>query len=185
MSANNVEIINKEVVRSAYEYAMRCHVGTNHSYDEKPYETHLSMVAQTGIQFLNHIKEADREIVISACWLHDVIEDCRENFNSVKKNTNEKVAEIVFLCTALRGRTRKERYRDEFYDAIRPNALAVYVKLCDRIANVEYSRKSGSNMYTVYYSENKRFLEKLEIEESFYEPMRDHLLSLFEHLDNI
>lgn len=58
------------------------------------------------------------------------------------------MAEIVFCVTNEQGRNRKERIK-RTYPKIRNNRWAQFVKLCDRIANVEHSLETKSRMFDV------------------------------------
>lgn len=147
--------------QQAKQYAIERHHSTNHRYNGEPYHVHLEMVVEVAEKFINLIPEPDRDDVLSACWCHDVIEDCRETFNDVKKATNERVAEIVYACTNEKGKNRKERANAKYYEGVRNTPYASFVKLCDRAANVRYSREKGSRMLGLYKDEMAGFLEKV------------------------
>ena len=158
------------------EYALKCHSETNHLYDGKPFEVHLQMVVGVANRFKHLIPPDKWEVVESACWCHDVIEDTRQTYNDVKSATNQEIAEIVYALTNEKGRNRKERANDRYYDGIRDTPYARFVKICDRIANVEYSMLTGSRMYEMYKKENMGFYDQLYSPE--YEEMFDYLVSL-------
>lgn len=149
----------------AREYAIKCHKETNHLYDGKPYSFHLQMVVDLGFQYLHHIPEADLDNVLAACWTHDVIEDCRQTYNDVLKATNKTVAEITYALTNEKGKNRKERANDRYYEGLRACLFADYVKICDRLANVKYSVNNGSPMAELYLKEyyDFRWLVDLKI----------------------
>jgi (p)ppGpp synthase/HD superfamily hydrolase len=160
------------------KFAFNAHAETNHKYgDRYPYSLHLSEVAGTAEHFeelLPKNKEF-REKVLATCYLHDSIEDARLTYNDVKEATDsEEIAEAVFMLTNLRGRTRKERANDEYYKGIRENKIARFVKLCDRIANMKFSRDEGSRMLGMYRKELPEFLEKTGADE-FYPEMAEYL----------
>ena len=145
------------------EYAIKAHSDTNHIYDEYlPYEFHLRMVVKNAEKFIHLVPVETNEDVINACWCHDLIEDTRENYNSVKKNSSYITAEIARACTNLgRGRTREERMPDWIYEDIKTTPFATFVKLCDRIANSQYSKMTGSDMYEKYQKEHEHFKKML------------------------
>ena len=134
---------------------------TNHLYDGEPYSVHLSMVAMFAKKYIDCISSESQNDVLFACWLHDTIEDCRLTYNDIKEVAGETVANIVYAVTNEKGKTRKERANDVYYEGIRQTRYAVYVKLCDRLANVQYSLDNNSRMYSVYQNENHAFLEAL------------------------
>lgn len=150
---------------TAQEYAISQHAATNHYYDKYlPYEFHLRMVVQVAKQFIHLIPQYERDNVYDACWMHDLIEDCRCSYNDVLKNSNIPTAEIVRACTNYtRGRNRKERMPDECYHDILTVQNALFVKLCDRIANIQYSKMSGSSMFEMYKKEHHYFAMKLNV----------------------
>lgn len=169
-------------IKNIEEFAIDAHHSTNHYYDEYlPYEFHLRMVVKVAKDFLFLIPKEKHHLIIAACFLHDSIEDARQNYNSIKKIANdEQVAEIVRAVTNYgRGRDRNERMPDFVYDDIKNVEYATFVKLCDRIANVQYSKMTGSNMFEKYGKEHEHFKTKLYIENSYNEELWLYLEQLF------
>ena len=165
---------------NAKEYALEAHRSTNHYYDTYlPYEFHLRMVVKVCETHKDLIPKVDYDNVLAACWLHDTIEDCRKNYNDIKEATSEYVAEIVRAVTNYsRGRNRKERMPDLCYSDMRDTPYAAFVKLCDRIANVQYSKMTGSSMFDKYKKEQEEFQHKLRVGDN-YNSMWDELNGLF------
>ncbi len=119
----------------------------NQKYDHSlPYSFHLNMVAAQAKQFSDLLSGEDYAKVVWGCYGHDLIEDARLSYNDIKFHTGEEIAEIIFLCTEMRGRDRGERKNNQFYNDLMTNKLAVFVKLCDIMANSLYSTLSGSSM---------------------------------------
>lgn len=176
------------------QWCLDQHRNTNHMYDKYlPYEFHLRMVVEVFRKFQNVLllsypeiptKEmADKilENVELACWGHDLIEDTRVTYNDVAENTNLVVADLVYALTNEKGRNRKERANEAYYAGIRNVRHGVFVKLCDRIANVQYSKMSGSRMFEMYRKENQLFVENLSWYENHpYIKLFNYLNSLFE-----
>lgn len=142
-------------------FAIEAHQNVNHTYDGVPYSVHLALVAGYAIKYIDCIPDQCQEKVLDACWLHDTIEDCRLTYNDIVKMAGEEVAEIVYAVTNEKGKNRKERANDKYYEGIRNTPWAKYVKLCDRLANVKYSFDIKSNMLKVYRKENADFLQSL------------------------
>jgi len=152
----------------AQMYASECHANTNHFYGKHPYAFHLEMVAETAKLFLDETySEEEKELILAACWVHDVIEDARETYNDVKKVLGEEVAEIAYALTNEKGRNRAERASDKYYEGIRNTPHAILIKLCDRIANIRYSKETNSRLFDVYKKENENFCRKLGGEEKY------------------
>lgn len=153
--------LTSELVIKAKRYALKCHTETNHTYDGKPYETHLQMVVDYACKYASLIDDEALEIVLAAAWTHDTIEDCRQTYNHVKAELGIQVAEITYALTNEKGRTRRERANSIYYEGIRQIPFAAYVKLCDRLANVKYSKDNGSSMIDAYRKEHKHFRTEL------------------------
>ena len=178
------------------------HRSTNHLYsDYLPYEFHLRMVRNVGEQFkylLDNTKDyftgepyrgpqQDQVTLQDACligtWGHDLIEDTRVSYNDVKNHLGQEAADIIYAVTNEKGKNRKERANDKYYEGIRNTPGAVFVKLCDRIANVQYSKMTGSRMFEMYKKENDDFLTKLGFVDGQAHPygeLSKYLENLFE-----
>ena len=64
--------------------------------------------------------------------------------------------------TNNRGRSRSERANDDYYQGIVATPYATFIKLCDRLANAQYSATMGDKrMVEVYRKELNEFLRKL------------------------
>ena len=135
------------------------------------------MVDDVAVKFLHLITENKHQIVRAACYCHDTIEDCRQTYNDVKQATNVEVADIVYALTNEKGKTRRERANDTYYAGIRATEFATFVKLCDRIANTEHSKNTGSRMLGMYRKENTAFMAK--IHDNKYQEMFNYLEKLY------
>lgn len=166
-----------QFIHKARAYAIICHSETNHKYDNKPYETHLEMVVEYAYKY-GYLINSDHDLdqIIASCWVHDTIEDCRQTYNDVRNELGIPVAEITYALTNEKGRNRKERANDAYYNGIRNNPLATYVKICDRLANVRYSSDNKSKMIEVYKKEHPNFMKQLFTVE--FQPMWDELSNL-------
>lgn len=158
------------------EWCIDQHRKTNHFYDiYLPYEFHLRMVVQVAKDFKYLTDNA--EVVEVACWGHDLIEDCRVSYNDVFCTLGISEANIIYAVTNEKGKNRKERANDKYYEGIRKTPYATFVKLSDRIANVQYSKMTQSKMFEMYKKENSKFIDSLY--DNNYETMFDYLGSLF------
>lgn len=175
------------------------HSNTNHFYDTYlPYQFHLQMVAQVYEDFKHLLPknlitteeecrhndwvlvDITERTVRMACWGHDLIEDTRTSYNDVNSKLGVQVADIVYAVSNEKGKNRKERANDKYYEGIRETPGAVFVKLCDRIANVQYSKMTKSRMFEMYKKENIHFMMKLGREVGNpYEEMYQYLINLF------
>jgi (p)ppGpp synthase/HD superfamily hydrolase len=142
-------------------FAIESHASVNQTYDGKPYSIHLAMVFSQAMRFINCVPKHRREDVLNAVWLHDTIEDCRLTYNDILKISNEEVADLVYALTNEKGKNRAERANNKYYKGIRDLEYATFIKICDRLANVIYSRDTKSRMFDVYKNENEKFLKCL------------------------
>jgi len=162
------------MIEKTKKYAFDCHQSINQLYDGKPYSFHLEMVVEIANNFIFYIPEKDRDIVISGCYIHDCIEDTGVDWNDVMIHTNVKIANLSnVLATKSKG-TRKERFSDEYYKGIRKEKYAIFVKLCDRIANVKQGLVNGKPILDMYKKEHKHFKEML-YDNYEYQKMWDYL----------
>ena len=164
------------------DWVISQHRDTNHMYDKYlPYEFHLRMVVEAAKKFKHLISyEDDFPEVILGAWGHDLIEDTRVSYNDVKSVLGARAADIIYALTNEKGKNRKERANHKYYDGIRTTPYAVFVKLCDRIANVQYSKMTGSRMFEMYKNENPEFMKSLGYDFNHeYREMFDYLTKLF------
>jgi len=144
----------------------------NQTYKGLPYFYHLEQVVQT----LNYFGYESDEIIITAGYLHDIIEDTPTSYNELVKDFGEEVSDIVYAVTDELGKNRKER-KLKTIPKIKANRKAIIVKLADRIANVS----SGGEFNDMYVQEYKQFREDLY--NSFESDERVH--AMWRHLDSI
>jgi (p)ppGpp synthase/HD superfamily hydrolase len=152
----------------AKEFAFNAHNLTNQLYNNHPYSFHLAMAVAVGEKFIHLIPIKDQDNVIAGIYCHDLIEDTTTNYNDIKTTTNEMVAELAYACTNEKGRNRKERANDKYYEGIRNTKYATFVKLCDRISNVEYSIQIDK-MVALYRKEYEHFKKMLYVEGEYEE----------------
>lgn len=115
-------------------------------------------------------------ISVQDAYPKEETEDCRVTYNDIQKEISTDVAEATFLLTNAKGRNRKERANNEYYRGIKSSRVALYVKICDRLANVKYSKETGSSMFEIYKKEGPDFKVML-----FTEGLRE----MFHELDKL
>ncbi len=176
------------------QWCISRHKETNHNYDTYlPYEFHLRMVFKVACDFKRLLDASNRNVgklitvleytwaVMQACWGHDLIEDCRLTYNDILSapESDYFIADIIYAVSNEKGKTRAERANDKYYKGIRETPGATFVKICDRIANVQYSKMTASSMFDKYKKEQKHFKEMLYTEE--LKEMWNYLDNLFEN----
>lgn len=92
-----------------------------------------------------------------------------------------KAAKAIYACTEEKGMNRKERHSDKFYAELIENETAVFVKLCDLLANTTFSLNQNSSMFAKYREEWPNFYSKLLTKPNLtkFTPMYDFLNSLY------
>lgn len=170
-------MINFEYVQQVRNIAAKKHAnpGEFQRYGSAPYSKHLDDVYHIGLKFIHLVEEQYRENVLCALPCHDLIEDTDMDINEIEKFSSREVAELVFLVSNERGRNRKER-NFKTYPKIWNNELAIFIKLCDRIANTQNSKSTGHRMYTVYKKEYPVFRYALK---------GNNFLEMWQELDKI
>lgn len=165
-------------------HAIEYHESANNLYDKHlPYVYHLDCVYGNADRFRHLVPDKWFNVIRSACYHHDSIEDARIHYDTIRRLFGDDVAEIVYALTNDKGRNRKERESDKYFEGIKNTMYATFVKLCDRIANVEYSKRTSwkpESKYKLqmYANEYARFKDHLYDEK--YKEMFDYLETLFE-----
>lgn len=155
-----LKIKNPTLVDRAKKYGSKLHKSVNHKYDYNNYSHHLEMVYNNAVKFKYLLKNNINNI-LAACWLHDTIEDCRVTYNDIKFEFNENIAELVFALSNEKGKIRKDRANDKYYNDMKLVEGAVFIKICDRIANIQYSKSVNSSMFEKYKQEHANFKKLL------------------------
>lgn len=179
------------------KYCIKCHADTNHMYDEElPYSFHLRMVGDIAFQY----KEIWEKVVpvfvtykeaMNCAYGHDLIEDTRQTYNDVLSNlpydteVNKFIANIIYAVTNEKGKNREERANDKYYELIRNTPGAVFIKLCDRIANVKYGKMMGSSMFFKYKKENSSFMISLGLKDKLGGYLEDVYIPMINELENL
>lgn len=140
---------------------------------DKPYTYHLRQVRDTVYRFMPYLPfGVSVEVMVLAAWGHDLIEDCGVTKEEITSRFGEEVAELIELVSnTVPGKTRKER-AEAYYNKIRTKPAAVFLKLVDRIPNVEAGGKN--DMYKKEHSQFKSALYK----PGEFDPIWDYLDSL-------
>jgi (p)ppGpp synthase/HD superfamily hydrolase len=159
----------------AIEYACKKHDLPSESqrYGSESYSVHLFDVLKNGEKYSYYLPTDKLDIVLSAIMLHDTVEDTDTSPKKLKEKFNEEIADIVFRVSNERGWDRKER-NFKTYPKIWVSDFAIFVKLCDRIANTKNSKESGHHMYKVYVEEYPIFRYALKVR-GLYSDMWDEL----------
>jgi (p)ppGpp synthase/HD superfamily hydrolase len=152
------------------------HHHRNQEYDIFPYSYHIDMVVAVGKEY------GFPEQWLVGCALHDIVEDCNMSVSKVTKFFGEPVGYIVSCVTDnISLPNRKEKKADlliRLRVAVKRGLLGpLAVKLADRIANGEYSRRNGSSQFSMYVKEYPDFRRALY--DAYYgSPELDSIMSV-------
>ena len=166
-----------ESVLNAKKFALQAH--QSQKYGDFPYERHLNDVFEVLNRFGFSIETEEGEQLLTAAWLHDVLEDTSVSLAEIQEVFGEKVAFLVHTVTDEPGETRKER-KEKTYPKIKNHPLAVPLKLADRIANVEYSVRAQTHHFLASYHKEQEEFEKHLRQPGQWDLMWRHLESLLE-----
>lgn len=112
------------------------------------------------------------EALVAAAWLHDVVEDCNVRYKELVENFGQLVANTVWAVTDEPGSNRAIRHALT-YPKTREFGPGLFIKLCDRIANVE----QGGALLQMYRKEQEDFRRAL-YHPNLFDDMWQHLDSL-------
>ncbi|WP_297902896.1 HD domain-containing protein [uncultured Parabacteroides sp.] len=169
-------------INSMEKAAFHIHDNVNQKYDDVlPYGFHLKMTASyvSRYGYLVSDTEGDVLVLYASAYLHDTIEDARMTYNDIVKFLREfrgedfvlpeavrlqleqQVPEIVYALTNEKGRNRKERANNLYYKGIRDTRFASFIKMCDRLANIQYTIMFvfANRMLDVYRKEYPEFIQ--------------------------
>lgn len=168
-------------LHEAKTFAILHHSNVNQMYDSYlPYEFHLRAADRVCKRYIEGIPFDESVTLIASVWLHDILEDTHVTYNDLLKVFGFSIAEIVYAVTNEKGKTRAERANSKYYAGIKNTQGATFVKLCDRIANVEYGIMTNSPMLDKYREEQSKFSYEL------YPQNRDEVLKrMFYDLENL
>ena len=145
----------KAIEHDMIAFASEKHKNQVYSLD-RPYTYHLRAVRDTVFRFLAYIPYGTPlEVVTLAAWGHDLIEDTGVTREELTERYGVEVSDLIWRVTNEPGVNRKARH-DATHGKIKECPAAVFLKLCDRIANVEAGGKT--NMYRKEWHEFKAAL---------------------------
>jgi (p)ppGpp synthase/HD superfamily hydrolase len=148
-----------EQLKRAREFALKAHTAQTYGIIY-PYYKHLEDVYNILVKFAFN-ESADLDI-LTASFLHDIIEMTDISYTDIKKEFDENIAEITYCVTDEIGRTRKEK-KEKTYPKIRSNSKSLILKIADRIANVSFSSTQDSGHFKMYREEYPEFEFNLRI----------------------
>lgn len=149
-SERNLRYYAKQFKR-ARDYAMQMHGGQ--LYGERPYVFHLDAVAQLTFEY-----GLSPKFTIAA-YIHDVLEDTSATPLELTVLFGREVSDMVYAVTGEGDSREAQRTSTVQKLKLRPGFAAL--KLMDRIANVEQSKKDGDSSRMRLYREEMKYYHAL------------------------
>lgn len=157
---------NVDDVRFAEIFAKEAHKNAKSLYDGKSYSTHLEKV----LFFIHKYRDFNQEAWFHTAevlgWLHDIIEETHVTQTNISELFGPQIASTVHALTPDKHLSRRELLNSDFYSNLHNFPHAVFVKICDRLANVEYCTYfPNPKKMKMYRTEQARFRKQLYKEE--------------------
>lgn len=154
----------------------------NQTYGDTYYIRHLIHVSSILLSL--NTKQASYSDIITAGWLHDILEDTNTSYSELKTNFGENVANLVYLVTNEIGKNRQEIW-EKTKTKISTDVKAVIIKVADRIANIEYSlQHKNKQKFNMYISEKESF-NFINIYSNDEYILHKDLKQMWKHLNNL
>lgn len=163
-----------EIIDKAYQFAIDAHNGQLRKYHGSPYIQHPCNVAQMVETYVkdNDIPYKTGIDMISAAYLHDVIEDCNIQKSELEKNFGPIITSYVVGMTNVSkvhsDLNRKERKALDRKRMSLECKEVKLIKLCDRIDNVRDFRtcfdKGLKDDFRILYAEESLSLLRTALE---------------------
>jgi len=121
----------------ARQFAIEAH--GDQMYGSQPYVFHLDGVHSELVSFISYASsirdlDYDEEVIFTAAYLHDVIEDTDTTFEAIEEVFGIKVAQIVLMLT----HSEHETY-GEYIVRVSKDPNAILIKIADLFFNKEQS----------------------------------------------
>lgn len=144
----------------AYIFAKHAHESINQrrKYTNEPYINHLRNV-------VNIISKVPHdELMLSAAWLHDTVEDTYITIEDINKKFGSEISTLVYMLTDISKKEDGNRIRRKNMDLIHlshASSQAKTIKLADLIDNSESIIQYGCEFSKIYLVEMSRLLRVL------------------------
>ena len=146
-------------VEDAIIFATEKHKGQVRKGDGRPYILHpISVLIR-----LNNMKESKNIfLLMTACILHDVVEDCGVTLNEISEKFGHHVAGLVEELTLDKSKYEtigKKEYLAQ--EMVHMSSYALAIKLCDRLDNVSDMKSMSEDFRKKYKDETNFILNRL------------------------
>jgi (p)ppGpp synthase/HD superfamily hydrolase len=156
--------MESQLIKEARELAFCYHA--DQKYGNSPYSDHLQMVVNLVRIYSSMIPKDDLEDVICAAYLHDILEDTLCTHDEILRALNPRILLLVKLLT------KNGSDPESYFNQVAQDDLAIFIKLCDRYANVlacvqddnyeKLNKYKKQNPYLIRILLNKNYIELME-----------------------
>jgi len=148
---------------SPKEFALKAHSGMK--YGSVPYSDHLyDVVYLIDIYNINGSSTYISSVLQAAGWLHDVLEDTDATYEELQNLFGSNIANLVEAVSDEKGKNRKERKAKTLPKTRKYGTHAIFIKLCDRLANIENASNTKNNdLFEMYKKEHEEFKKYLYV----------------------
>lgn len=141
------------IFKNLREIARKQYNDANCRYDNNEYIYHIDMVINFLTKYILVFKNSkDAENTLIAALYHDSIEDAKQSYNDILEIIGKDAADVVLAVTDVLAENRLMKHLLTMGKTVM-NYRAIILKMCDILANVTYSKASGSSMYKKYVEE--------------------------------
>lgn len=163
--------MDSQLINRARELALVYHV--DQKYGSRPYSYHLQKVVNIARFYSSLIPKEALEDVICAAYLHDILEDTLCTQDEILRALNPRILLIVKLLT------KNSSNPEEYFNQVAQDDLAIFVKVCDRYANVLACIYYGEDQKLAKYKEQNPMFNRILLRED-YRYMFDQIEEFFE-----
>lgn len=123
--------MNPDILQKAILFAAQAHATQRFPGTELPYLLHLAQVA-------SEVIAADgSELSVLCAWLHDTLEDTDVTYQTLQETFGVAVAQGVLALTKDSNLPKEERMADSLERILQQPVDIAWVKLADRISNLQ------------------------------------------------
>jgi (p)ppGpp synthase/HD superfamily hydrolase len=150
-------MINAKTLERAIEFAGKAHKGAFRKGDGRPYIMHPLSVMNK----IQSIKKSNNALLLAAAAvLHDTVEDCGVELDTIAKEFGYYTAGLVEELTLDKEKYEtigKTKYLSQ--EMTKMSSYALCIKLCDRLDNVQDMASMGDEFIARYSKETISILD--------------------------
>lgn len=171
----NNKNMDSQLISKARELAFAYH--KNQMYGSRPYSYHLQKVVNIARFYSSLVPKEDLEDVICAAYLHDILEDTLCTQDEILRALNPRILLLIKLLT------KNGSDPESYFNQVAQDDLAIYIKLCDRYANVLACVYDGEDKKLAKYKEQNPMFNRILLRNN-YKPIFEWIESYLNLINN-